>query len=191
MGRSSDQEIEAFELTTIQLNILIATYYEDAGWVPENHSGRRGITPGIKKLVTRDLVYVTSMVRESTAIHSFGDGGFVKFVSDPMSSHCAIAITDEGKQIVEQINLSRRADACIVEGDIHVIRNFIGTLGIEDLPEFLSHERQELREEAVKRLTDCLESMPAGDLPELLTDSDSVVRDVAHGALVHTIGVEE
>lgn len=191
MGRSSDQEIEAFELTTVQLNVLIATYYEDVGWIPENHSGRRGVTPGIKKLVARDLVYVTSMVRESTTIHSFGDGGFVKFVSGPMSSHCAIAITDGGKQIVEQINLSRRADACIIEGDIRVIRSFIGTLGIEDLPEFLSHERQELREEAVKRLTGCLKSMPAGDLPELLTDSDSVVRDVAHGALIHTIGAEE
>lgn len=186
-----DQEIEAFELTTVQLNVLIATYYEDVGWVPENHSGRRGITSGVKKLVARDLVYITNMVRETAAIHSFGDGGIVKFVSDPMSSHCAIAITDAGRQLVGQINLSRRADACIMEGDIRVIRNFIGTLDIEDLPEFLSHEHQELREEAAKRLAGCLESMPAGDLPELLTDSDSVVRDVAHGALVHTIGVKE
>lgn len=186
-----DQEVEAFGLTTIQLNVLIATYYEDVGWIPENHGGRRGVTPEIKKLVARDLVYITNMVRETSSIHSFGDGGIVKFVSDPASLYCAIVITDGGKQIVEQINLSRRADACIMEGGISVIRNFIGTLDIKDLPEFLSHGRQELREEAAKRLADCLESMPAGDLPELLTDSDSVVRDVAYGVLIHTTGVEE
>ena len=186
-----DQEVEAFGLTAAQLNVLIATCYEDVGWIPEDHGVQRSVTSAIKKLVDDDLVYITNMVREVSTIHSFGDSGFAKVISNPASMHCVIAVTEEGRQLVDQINLSLRADACTVEGDIYVIRNFIGTLSIEDLPEFLSHGRQELREEAAKRLADCLESMPAGDLPELLTDSDSVVRDVASGVLIHTTGAEE
>ena len=186
-----DQKVEAFGLTPIQLNILIATYYEDVGWIPEHHNGRRDLTPEIKKIVDCGLLYITYMVRESSAVHSLGGGNLVKFVSDPASSYCAVAITDEGKQSVEQINLSRRADACIAEGDTCTISNFINTLTIADLPEFLSHGHLQLREEASERLAYCLKDMPSGDLPELLTDSDSIIRDTASSILVHSIGVEE
>jgi len=178
-----NQEIEAFGLTTTQLNILIATYYEDVGWLLEDHRERRGLALDINKLVNSDLLYITNLVREVVAVHSLGDGSFVKFVSDPASSHCAVAITVEGKKLVEQVNLSRRANACIAEGDICVIRNFVGTLTIEDLPEFLSSEHQQLREETATRLENCLGSISKEDLPELLVDSDSVIRGVASSIL--------
>lgn len=187
-----DQEVEAFGLTNTQLNILIATYYEDVGWISGNRDDRRGVTLEIKKLVDSDLVYITHLVREVSTVRSFGaSGGLVKFVSSPPSAHCAIAITNEGRQLVEQINLSRRADACIVEGTIYVIRRFIGAVDVKDLPEFLSHKHQQLREEASKRLDSCLKSMPAEDLPEFLTDSDSVIRDTASGILAHAVGAEK
>jgi len=182
-----NQEIEVFKLTTTQLNILIATYYEDVGWIPEDHRERRGLTPEIRELVNSDLLYITNLVREAVAVHSIGDGSFVKFVSGPASSHCAVAITVEGKKLVEQVNLSRRADACIsAEGGIYVIRNFVGNLTIKDLPELLSSEHQQLREEATTRLKNCLGSISKEDLPELLTDSDSVIRDAASAVLVHS-----
>lgn len=181
------QEVEAFGLTSTQLNILIATYYEDVGWIPEDHNERRGLTPEIKKLVKDDLVYIANMVREVSAVHSIGDGGFAKFVSRPASMNLAIAITDEGKQLVELVNLSRRADACIAEGDIYTIRSFINTLDIKVLPEFLSHGHSQIREEAAERLADCIKSIPTEDLPELLTDSDAVVRDTADSILTHSI----
>ncbi len=182
--------MEAFGLTTIQLSVLIATYYADIGWIPEHYNERRGITPEIKKLVNDGMLYITSMVREVSTVKSMSSV-FVNFVSSPASVHCAVAITEPGKELVKQINLSRRADACIAEGDIYIIRNFINSLDIKDLPEFLSHSHQQLREEASKQLDYCLESLPAEDLPELLTDSDSVVRDTASGVLAHSIGVEE
>lgn len=186
--KMEDQEVEAFGLTSSQLNILITAYYEDVGWIPGNQDERRSVTsmPEIKKLVEDDLAYITSMVREVSAIHSIGDGSFVKYVSSPASMDMAIAISDQGKELVEQINLSRRADACVAEGDIHVIRSFIGTLTAKDLPEFLSHAHNELREEASKQLRLCLESTPLEDLPELLTDSDPIVRDTASSVLAHS-----
>lgn len=173
------------------MNVLIATYYEDVGWIPEDHNRSSGLTSDIKKLVNGDLLRITNLVRGQTAVHSFGDGGFVRFVSDPLTSHCAVAITEAGKMIVEQINISRRADACVVEGDIYIIRSFVNSLDTKDLPEFLSHSHQQIREEASKRLDDCLELLPAEDLPQLLTDSDSIVRDTANRILVYSIGVEE
>ena len=66
----------------------------------------------------------------------------------------------------------------------HRDTSFINTLGIGDLPEFLSHEHQQLREEAAERLDDCLKDIPLEDLPELLTDSDSIIRDTAISILV-------
>lgn len=184
-----DLKVEAFGLTPSQLNILITAYYEDVGRIPGNHQDEhRSVTsmPEIKKLVEDDLVYITSTAREVTAVHSIGDGGFPRFVSSPASMNVAIAISENGWKLVEQINLSRRAAACIAEGDIHVIRSFIGTLDVKTLPEFLSHKHKELREEAAKQLASCLESMPIEDLPELLTDSDSVVRNTASGILIHS-----
>lgn len=184
-----DPKVEAFGLTTSQLNILITAYYEDVGWIPQNHHDEhRSVTsmPGIKKLVEDDLAYITSMAREVSAVHSIGDGGFVRFVSSPASIDLAITISENGQKLVEQINLSRRADACIAEGDIHVIRSFIGTLDARALPEFLSHKHKELREEASKQLAVCLASIPVEDLPELLTDSDSVIRNTASGILTHS-----
>jgi len=178
-----DQEIEAFGLTTVQLNILIVTYYADVGWVSDQLRTSRGLTPEIKKLVDSDLLYITYLVREAVAVCSLGDGSFAKFVSEPASSHCAVAITEEGKKLVEQVNLSRRANACIAEGDICVIRNFVGTLTIKDLPEFLSSAHQQLREEAATRLENCLGSISKEDLPELLADSDSVIRGAASSIL--------
>jgi len=183
--------VEAFGLTSAQLNILTVTYYADVGWISEDRIDYPLPLSEIKTLVNADLLYITYMVREVSAVHSMGDGGLVNFVSDPVSSHCAAAITDKGKELVELMNLSRRADACIAEGDIYSICSFVNSLDIKDLPEFLSHSHQQLREEASKRLDDCLKDIPSEVLADLLTDSDSIIRDTANSILVHSIGVEE
>lgn len=168
----------------------------NVGWIPEAYKNRlripgRSPTLEIKKLVNADLLRIANLVREVSSVSSLGNGRLVKFVSEPLTTYCAVVITDAGKQLVTRINLSRRADACIAEGSTYIIHNFINTLAIADLPEFLSHGYQQLRDEAAERLDGCLKNIPSKDLPELLTDSDSIIRDTASNILVHSIGVEE
>lgn len=183
------------------LNILIVMYYSGVNRVMSEYPGeRRRLTPVIKEFVNGDLLRIVTFDRQVTRVRSIGDQGSAKTLLGPVD--VILAITEKGKRLVEKIDLSSRADACIVELDRqtrrgascsthlstfnfgrHVLRNFVDTLALKDLPEFLSHESQPLRDLSAERLRYCIGSISTEDLPELLVDTDSAVRGAVSAVL--------
>jgi len=171
-----DSEVDTFELTEGQLDMLITACYGRSDWTPRGADDRR-----IGALVDKDLLYIKSMHRDIVKVRSIGRP--LTCFSYPATAGYVVMVTDKGKEFVDKIDLSRRAAACVAEGDEAVVQSFVETLSTAELPELLSSKHEMLRCAASNRLEMCLQSMPTECLPEHLVDSDPVVREAVGRAL--------
>lgn len=145
------------DLTDLHLNILVTAYYADGSVRTDD------LRDTYRFLVDLGLIRYTAIARQMCGMYLAPSPTLA--ISEPGSGvYPAVAVTEKGQELVADMGVARKVEACIVMGDIEATKALAGSLPMEELPPLLASDCGFVRDAAKDRLT-VLQSplLPAGN----------------------------